>query len=395
MSESVAVMWDDAMVAYDFGRGHPLSPIRVRLTMDLAHQLGLLALDNVDVVQPAQASPAELGLVHSAEYINAVTACSEPGAECQFEFGLGTDDNPLFANMHEATALIAGATLEAARTVWSGEHDHAINIAGGFHHAMADSASGFCVYNDLALGISWLLANGAKKVVYIDVDVHHGDGVERIFWDDPRVMTISLHESGVTQFPGTGWASDTGGAGAEGTAVNCALPAGAGDAQWLRALDAIVPPLLAAFAPDVVISQHGCDGHHADPLGHMNLSIDGQTAMAQRIHQWVHKFTKGKWVVTGGGGYAIVDVVPRAWTQLIAEVCGHGLSTDTELPALWRSETEALTGITAPVTAGENAACSTYSWVSDRRADDATDQAIEQTRTAVFPHFGLDPDSAQ
>jgi acetoin utilization protein AcuC len=297
--------------------------------------------------------------------------------------------------MHAATALIAGATLEAARTVWSGEHDHAINIAGGLHHAMTDSAAGFCVYNDLAVGISWLLANGAQRVVYIDVDVHHGDGVERIFWDDPRVMTISLHESGITQFPGTGWPSDTGGAGAEGTAVNCALPAGAGDAQWLRALDAIVPPLLAAFGPDVVISQHGCDGHHADPLGHMNLSIDGQTAMAQRIHQWVHKFTKGKWVVTGGGGYAIVDVVPRAWTQLIAEVCGHGLSTDTELPARWRSETEALTGITAPATAGENVACSTYSWVSDRRAEDATDQAIAQTRQAVFPHFGLDPDSAQ
>jgi acetoin utilization protein AcuC len=127
----------------------------------------------------------------------------------------------------------------------------------------------------------------------------------------------------------------------------------------------------------------------------MNLSIDGQTAMAQRIHQWVHKFTKGKWVVTGGGGYAIVDVVPRAWTRLIAEVCGHDLSTDTELPALWRSQTEALTGITAPVTAGENAVYSTYSWVSDRRSDDATDQAIEQTRQAVFPHFGLDPDSAQ
>ena len=173
------------------------------------------------------------------------------------------------------------------------------------------------------------------------------------------------------------------------------LPLGDRQVVISGALDAIVPPLLAEFGPDVVISQHGCDGHHADPLGHMNLSIDGQTAMAQRIHQWVHKFTKGKWVVTGGGGYAIVDVVPRAWTQLIAEVCGHGLSTDTELPARWRSETEALTGITAPATAGENVACSTYSWGSDRRAEDATDQAIAQTRQAVFPHFGLDPDSAQ
>ena len=395
MSESVAIFFDDAMTNYDFGRGHPLSPIRLRLTMDLIRELGLLSVPGVELIAPEPAHIDALARAHDRSYIEAVERCSEQLCEPELDFGLGTDDNPTFVGMHQYSALIAGGTLQAAQSVWSGSHQHAINLAGGFHHAMPDRAAGFCVYNDLAVAIAWLLDNGAARVAYIDVDVHHGDGVERVFWDDPRVMTISLHESGATQFPGTGWPLDVGGPNAQGSAVNCALPAGAGDREWLRALDAVAGPLLAAFKPDVVISQHGCDGHQLDPLGHMNLSINGQTAMAQHIHQWVHKFTAGKWIVTGGGGYAIVEVVPRAWAQLVSQVVGANLTSQAVLPSSWRSNVQETTGIDAPQTLGELTQApvelGTHSWLDSCDLDNPTDQAIAATREATFRFHGLDP----
>ena len=214
--------------------------------------------------------------------------------------------------MHVASAHVVGASLEAFRQVWSGESLHSVNIAGGLHHAMPDRASGFCIYNDVAVGIKQLLADGVERVAYVDIDVHHGDGVESIFWDDPRVLTISLHETGQMLFPGTGFATDTGGEHAEGTAANVALPPGTSDAGWLRAFHAVVPPLLREFRPDVLVTQHGCDSHMNDPLAHMMLSVDGQRAAYLALHELAHEVSGGKWVVTGGGGYSIIDVVPRA-----------------------------------------------------------------------------------
>ena len=192
---------------------------------------------------------------------------------------------------------------------------------------MPDRASGFCVYNDVAVGIQWLLDQGAQRVAYVDVDVHHGDGVEAIFWDDPRVLTISLHESGQFLFPGTGFADDTGGPGAEGSAVNVALPPGTADAGWLRAFHAVVPPLLREFDPEILVTQHGCDSHADDPLAHLMLSVDGQRAAYLALHDLAHEVAGGRWVATGGGGYALVDVVPRAWTHLLAIVGRRARST--------------------------------------------------------------------
>src|SRR6202035_5871857 len=163
------------------------------------------------------------------------------------QYGLGTPDNPVFVGMHEASALVAGATLAAARAMWSGAAEHGASIAGALHHARRASASGFCVYNDPAIAIAWLLGQGAERIAYVDIDVHHGDGVQTAFWNDPRVLTISLHEHPASLFPGTGRPTETGGAGAEGSAVNVALPPGTRDAAWLRAFHAVVPPLLAAF----------------------------------------------------------------------------------------------------------------------------------------------------
>ena len=391
MKESVAVIWDDAMTRYDFGRGHPFAPVRVRLAMELVKAFGLLDNAEVEVVAPTPADLDALLAVHDAAYVDAVRNCSDDVGGMDVAYGLGTDDNPVFKDMHDATALIVGGTVEAARRVWTGQQIHAINLAGGLHHAMPSNASGFCVYNDLAVAIKWLLDNGAERVAYVDVDVHHGDGVEKAFWDDPRVLTISLHESGATQFPGTGWPGDVGGPNASTTKVNCALPSGVGDDKWLRAFDAIVPPLLREFAPDVLVSQHGCDTHSEDPLGHLTMSIDGQRAVAAGLHELAHEYAHGRWVTTGGGGYSIVDVVPRAWTHLVAEVINKSIVATALVPEAWRARALELTGITAPLTMGDGTAPSPRPWSSGHDPDDPVDAAIMATRLAVFPSHGLDP----
>ncbi|MEV0582968.1 acetoin utilization protein AcuC [Nonomuraea sp. NPDC050310] len=385
MSGPARVIWDDALTSYDFGPGHPLAPIRVELTMALSRELGVL--DHVEVVGCAPATDDELALVHKRGYIEAVKRVSATGA-ADLSAGLGTSDNPAFAGVHEASALIAGASLAAARTVLEGTAEHAVNVAGGLHHAMAGQASGFCVYNDPAVAIAWLLAQGVEKVAYVDVDVHHGDGVQALFYDDPRVLTISLHESPRTLFPGTGWAAETG---AEGSAVNVALPAGCGDSGWLRAFHAVVPPLLREFRPDVLVTQHGCDSHALDPLAHLMLSLDGQRTAYAELHRLAHETAGGRWVVTGGGGYELVQVVPRAWTHLIAEASGHPLDPRTPTGAGWQAMVRERTREAPPLTMTDGRVPEFQDFADGYDPADPIDRAIMATRTAVFPFHGLDP----
>src|ERR1700678_4568564 len=331
------------MVSYDFGPSHPLAPVRVALTGSLAEALGVLSQPSVSGVTPSAATDDELALVHTPEYIAAVRQAGTDGQGNGW-YGLGTADNPVFPGMHEASALIAGGTLAAARAVWSGQCQHGANVAGGLHHAMARQASGFCIYNDPAIAISWLLSAGAARVAYVDLDVHHGDGVQAAFYDDSRVLTISLHEHPVSLFPGTGLASETGTGDGRGYAVNVALPAGTGDAGWLRALDAVVPPLLAVFRPEVLVSQHGCDTHPLDPLAHLALSVDAQRSAAELMHSLAHSFADGRWILTGGGGYQRVQVVPRCWTHLLAIAAGSPVDPILQTPASWRELAFELTG---------------------------------------------------
>ena len=238
--------------------------------------------------------------------------------------------------MHEASALIAGASVAAAEAVWRGEARRAVNIAGGLHHAMPGRASGFCVYNDPAVAIARLLDLGAERVAYVDVDVHHGDGVQAVFYDDPRVLTVSLHETPLALFPGTGFPDETGGPGAEGSAVNVPLPPGTGDAGWLRAFHAVVPSVLRAFRPQMLFTQCGADSHRLDPLADLRLSVDGQRAAYLALRGLAEELCDGRWVATGGGGYALVEVVPRAWTHLLAMATGEPLDPATPTPPAWR-----------------------------------------------------------
>src|SRR4051794_16916252 len=351
------VVWAEDLLGYDLG-DHPLDPVRVELTIALARELGVLDRPGVSVVAPEPADEATLTRVHAPAYLDAVRAASvDPSF---VGWGLGTSDNPVFPHMHEASALVAGATVRAAEAVWRGEATRAVNVAGGLHHAMRDRASGFCVYNDPAVAITRLLDLGAERVAYVDVDVHHGDGVQAIFWDDPRGLTISLHETPLTLFPGTGFPTETGGGGAEGSAVNVALPPGTDDAGWLRAFHAVVPAALRAFRPQVLFTQCGADTYRIDPLADLRLTVDGQRAsylalrkLADRpadlrltvdgqrasyleLRKLADELCQGRWIATGGGGYALFEAVPRAWTHLLAIATGEPLDPATHTPPGWR-----------------------------------------------------------
>jgi acetoin utilization protein AcuC len=211
--------------------------------------------------------------------------------------------------------------------------------------------------------------------------------VERVFWNDPRVLTISLHEHPRTLFPQTGWPEETGGA--AGYAVNVALPAGTGDAAWLRAFHAVVPPLVEAFAPQVIVSQHGADTHLEDPLAHLAISLDAQRAVMATVRELAARHTGDRWLALGGGGYAVVDVVPRSWTHLVALSAGCPIEPDTETPEDWRAEVRALTRSAAPLRMTDGFAASWKDFDSGYDPADRVDQAILATRRAVFPHHGL------
>ena len=382
---TAAFAWANDLPQYDFGPGHPMAPIRLELTRELIRALRLSGLAEIGVESVTE---ADLELVHDAAFVAAVQA-GAVGIRSE-EFGLGTDDNPLFPEIHAAASRIVGSTLAAARAVWTSQVSHAVSFAGGMHHAMPAKASGFCVYNDVGVAIRWLLDQGAQRVAYVDLDAHHGDGVERIFWDDPRVMTISVHESGMTLFPGTGFAYETGGPGAEGTAVNVALPAQTGGDAWLRAIDAVVPPLLAEFAPDVLVSQHGADSHPSDPLTNLRVSVDHQLAGARMMRELASQHASGRWVATGGGGYTVVEVVPRVWAGLVAISAGIDPDLSQRLPLRWRLDVGDR-GLPAPLLWGDGDGVTLRPFSAGYDPADDVDRAILATRNAVFPHHGLDP----
>src|SRR5512139_1341067 len=297
MADDTVVVWDDALLGYDMG-DHPLDPVRVELTVALARELGVLDRPGVRLVKPEPADDALLTRVHDPRYLDAVRAA--PQDPLFAGFGLGTSDNPVFEGMHESSALIVGASVAAAEAVWRGDVTRAVNVAGGLHHAMPARAAGFCVYNDPAVAIARLLDLGAQRVAYVDVDVHHGDGVQEIFWNEPRVLTISLHETPLALFPGTGFPHETGGEDAPGSAVNVALPPGTGDSGWLRAFHAVVPSALRAFRPEVLFTQCGADTYHLDPLADLRLSVDGQRASYLALRALAEELCDGRWVATGG-----------------------------------------------------------------------------------------------
>ena len=390
MSARIGVVWDDALKGYDFGPGHPLAPIRAQLAMKLTADFDLLSHDNVELLTPViPATRDELERVHHRDYIDAVIKASSDASTVDESHGLGTVDVPVFSNMHAESARVCGATLAGAKALHLDGFEHVVSLAGGLHHAMPGAAEGFCVYNDIGVAIQWLLDQGYERIAYLDLDVHHGDGVQAMFWDDPRVVTISLHESPKTLFPGSGYPTECGGPNAPGSAINVALPAGTGDQGWLRAFSAIVPAILEEFSPQIIVSQQGTDAHRVDPLAHLMMSLDGQRMSYELVHRWAHKFAGGKWLAVGGGGYAWVEVVPRAWTHLIGELAGHPIAPETLLPECYCEFVQDHVGQQTPLSMTDGQTPWARPFDSGFDPDDHLDQAVMATRKAVFPSWGL------
>ncbi len=308
---------------YVLADDHPLQPLRIKLTVELIQALGLDEM--AATLPPRQATESEIELVHGSAYVRLVKELSDPelrhmvAAAQTFEAGFGTADNPIADGMHEACATVVGGSLVAAESVHRGECRHAFNPAGGLHHAQRERASGFCVYNDVAVAAEWLRRQG-HRVAVVDVDVHHGDGTQAIFYREPDVLTISIHESGRYLFPGTGFPDEVGEGAGRGTAANLPVQPYTWDEPWLAAFDAVVPPLLRDFRPTVLVTQDGCDTHALDPLAHVQNSTRIWPPVGRAFHDLAHELCDGRWVALGGGGYAIREVVPRAWTLLFAEM---------------------------------------------------------------------------
>lgn len=327
MSDSVAlVVVEDIARKYDFGATHPLRPERVLLTYENIRALGLVDRDNVSEVPSRSATEAEILAVHDADFVNAVRDIDGGlmPVSSGLRYGLGTSDNPIFADMHNASAAVCGASVTAAEIVARGEVEHAFNPAGGLHHARRDEASGFCIYDDPAVAIAKVLQiHPDWRVMYVDVDVHHGDGVQWIFYEDPRVLTLSLHQSGTYLYPGTGFEDEIGTGAARGTAANVPLMPYTGNDDYLWALETTLNGLAESFRPHLILTQLGADTHFGDPLANLGLTLDAYPRMAKILHDAAHSWAGNRWVATGGGGYQFDTVVPAVWTVHFAEMCGN------------------------------------------------------------------------
>lgn len=311
------------------GPEHPLKPERLQRTHELLAEYGAFEAPNVRLVAPRLATKDELLLFHTAEYVDVVQALS--GGERTipaWRYGFGPGDNPIFKGMYDSEGLKVGSALQAAERLLNNECDVAFSYSGGLHHGGPALASGFCVFNDAAVAIQWLLEHG-QRVAYVDIDVHHGDGVQDAFYDIDRVLTISLHQDPRTLFPGTGFVSEAGAGKGEGYCVNVPLPPYTDDDNYLWAFRQIVPPLLNRFSADVVVTQLGVDTHIQDPLASLALTTEGQSALFSRLAEMAPK-----WLALGGGGYAM-DVVPRAWTLAVGVMAG--IQWPEELPPGYRA----------------------------------------------------------
>jgi len=330
-----ALLWDPGVLEYRFRPDHPFNPKRLELTVSLIEAMGLLDGTDHCMVPLRPATHEELVRVHAPEYVAAVRRLGAAGRDTGegWRWGLGTDDTPVFPGMHDVTSLVVGGTIRAAELVMSGEVTRALNLAGGLHHGHRDRASGFCVYDDLAAAIAWIRAAHGARVMYIDYDAHHGDGVQGIFYGDPDVLTLSIHESGRFLFPGTGFVDELGEGEGYGYSLNLPLDPSTEDDSWIELHRDLIPAAAEAFRPDVIVLQNGCDGHTLDPLTHLRATTRLYEETVRTVCEVADRLCGGRVVATGGGGYAVWQVVPRAWTLVWAGLSGQEAGND--VPRAW------------------------------------------------------------
>ena len=333
MPGKTGLIWDEKFLDYNFGPQHPLRPVRVKLTYELIQSKGILQQGSVKVVKPRLASRAEILLFHEDDYVRLVEQYSKRGSGL-----LDMGDTPAFEGCYEATSLVVGASIAAIDGMMSGKLSHAFNPSGGLHHAHPERASGFCIFNDPAIVIAYLKSRyNVRRIAYIDIDAHHGDGVMYGYYDDPSVLDIDFHESGQFLFPGTGFPDEIGKGEARGLKLNIPLPPSTGDEAYLDAFEQIVPDALKKYRPEIILVQCGADGHIDDRLAHLRLTTKVYTEVVSQMHDLAHNLCNGRLLLFGGGGYTLANV-PRVWTVAFSTLAG--VKPSDEIPSEWSKEFE-------------------------------------------------------
>src|SRR5881397_37596 len=342
MTGKTAIIYSDKFLDYNLGPNHPLRPVRVKLTYELLKSKGVLASESVRVVEPRYASRPEILLFHEESYVRLVEKFSEKGSGL-----LDMGDTPAFKGCYEATSLVVGASMKACEVIMNGQASHAFNPSGGLHHAHPERASGFCIFNDPAIAIRYLKSKfNVKRLVYLDIDAHHGDGVMYGFYDDPSLLDIDFHESGRFLFPGTGFPDETGSGEAKGLKVNIPLLPETGDEAYLKAFQTLVPGLILRFKPEIILVQCGADGHVDDRLANLRLTTKTYLEVLGEMHGLAHELCGGKLLLFGGGGYTLANV-PRVWAVAFSTLAG--LQLDDAIPREWSEEFRALTAEDPPI----------------------------------------------
>lgn len=347
MMREAVFIYSEEQLNYKFHDDHPFNHLRLKLTYDLLKKLN--AIHDEQVVPPRMATDEELLLVHDPNFIEAVKLAGkgELSNELAESYGLGTEDTPIFPNMHEASALLVGGTLTAVDYVMSGKTKHALSLGGGLHHGFKGKASGFCVYNDCSVAIKYIQEKYHARVLYVDTDAHHGDGVQWTFYDDPNVCTLSIHETGRYLFPGTGNVNERGHGKGYGYSFNIPLDAFTEDESFLDAYTSSIQEVAAFFKPDVILTQNGADAHYLDPLTHLSSTMKIYREIPKLAHKIAHEYCDGKWIAVGGGGYDIWRVVPRAWSLIWLEMTENS-NCYGNLPKEWVDEWQPKTNYKLP-----------------------------------------------
>ena len=332
--KNAVFVYSPEQLGYKFSDSHPFNHKRLKLTVDLLKKIQ--ALKDEDIIPARMATDEEIALAHDKSYIEIVKQAGKGllTPEQTIHYGIGTEDTPIFPNMHEASSFLVGGTLQAVDYVMQGLSRHALNLGGGLHHGFFGRASGFCIYNDSSVAIQYLRKHYNVRVLYIDTDAHHGDGVQWAFYDDPNVCTLSIHETGRYLFPGTGNVTERGNGPGYGTTFNFPVDAFTEDESFLMIYEKAMKEIFEYFKPDVVLTQNGADAHYLDPLTHLYGTMNIYREIPKLAHRLAHEYCDGKWIAVGGGGYDVWRVVPRAWSYIWTEM--NDLPTPTgPLPKEW------------------------------------------------------------
>jgi acetoin utilization protein AcuC len=380
MTSRCSFIFSEDLLKYKFNSDHPFNQFRITLTIDLLKKIN--ALTSHQICSPRIATEDELYLIHDPDYVNAVklAGLGQISEEVAENFGIGTEDNPIFPHMHEATSLQVGGTLTAVDLVMSGAVDHALHLGGGLHHGFRGKASGFCIYNDCSVAIKYLQKKYQARVLYVDTDAHHGDGVQFSFYDDPNVCTLSIHETGRYLFPGTGNINERGHGKGYGFSFNIPIDAFTEDDSFLDTYTSAIREVAEFFKPDVILTQNGADAHYFDPLTHLSATMKSYRTIPKIAHQIAHQYCEGRWIAVGGGGYDIWRVVPRAWALIWLEMTENS-NCYGDLPSEWLN----LWQKQAPVKLSEQWDDPSDLYVPIPRKEEITEKNLRTLENALYP----------